>query len=476
MKSPHVAALAEDENDSGREYIHAPTVRGEDRRLICGRDRMAGALLNKREKLWFHVIDCDDNEAAELEEKENIYRRHSEGERASALARLVALQAQKIRAEEAAASCDTVTPLGAVSARKSSQTVTAEARKMVARAAGITPAAVRQAEVRAAAKEAESAGPSTAGTLPGGSKHAPAVGRKPALTEAPLELPEKFDTFGLDVPEASRSVIVSTVEWLGDWDGQLRGLLRELSEMEKHGPYAVAPAHLQRIRERIEAAGHAVRDAIPTSLCFYCKAQPASMATCPPSSRPAARARAWQSTENSCWRVARRTPRRLTSRRRRSTSSWTAWRFCFPPTTTKSSRSDDRNAVTVRPSGARRRAGAGAVHAAAVSGGGDHSDRRLPRRASVDAAGATDGHRQDAHGGDVRAPARRPRPVAGAPAGADRAGARLARGGHRAGGIGREGRPMRARDAGGGGERTDAEGRSSVDVPRPVRSRAHRHR
>src|SRR6185437_3559418 len=282
MKSPHVAALAEDENDSGREYIHAPTVRGEDRRLICGRDRMAGALLNKREKLWFHVIDCDDNEAAELEEKENIYRRHSEGERASALARLVALQAQKIRAEEAAASCDTVTPLGAVSARKSSQTVTAEARKMVARAAGITPAAVRQAEVRAAAREAESSGPSTAGTLPGGSKHAPAVGPQPALTEAPLELPEKFDTFGLDVPEASRSVIVSTVEWLGDWDGQLRGLLRELSEMEKHGPYAVAPAHLQRIRERIEAAGHAVRDAIPTSLCFYCKAQPASMATCPP--------------------------------------------------------------------------------------------------------------------------------------------------------------------------------------------------
>ena len=52
--------------------------------------------------------------------------------------------------------------------------------------------------------------------------------------------------------------------------------------MEKHGPYAVAGAHLQRIRERFEAAGHAVRDAIPTSLCFYCKAQPASMATCPP--------------------------------------------------------------------------------------------------------------------------------------------------------------------------------------------------
>jgi len=258
-KAPHVQALAKDEDDSGKEYIHAPTVRADDKLLICGRDRFAGALLNKRKKLWFHVVDCTDKEAAELEEKENIYRRHSEGERAQAILRLVALQEQKIRSNDALSNGDNVP--GSSGASKSPNKVKAEARKAVARAAGITPGAVKKAEQRAAASAA------------------------PAVTEeaagGPIELPDGFKTFDLEVSLASRSVIDETAKWLGDWDQSLKNILRELTEMEKRGDYAVAGAHLQRIREQVQNAGHAVRDAIPASLCFYCKAQPASTPNCP---------------------------------------------------------------------------------------------------------------------------------------------------------------------------------------------------
>jgi len=267
MKAPHVAELAKDEEDSGKEYIHAPTIRGEDRRLICGRDRMAGALLNKRKSIWFHVVDCTDKEAAELEEKENIYRRHSEGERAASLARLVALQEQKLRSERDASIGDNVADAGTASKPpKSDKTIKIEARRAVARAAGITPKSVKQAEARAAAAETQLAEPE--------------LTEEEANAGGKIELPPKFNTFDLDLPLASRSVISETAVWLGDWAQTINGMLRELTELDKQGTYAVAPAHIQKIRDAFQGAGHAVREAIPASLCFYCKAQPAATPNC----------------------------------------------------------------------------------------------------------------------------------------------------------------------------------------------------
>jgi hypothetical protein len=265
MKQQHVIDLAADIEAAGGDPIHAPTIRESDHKLICGRDRMAALMINKAKRAWVHVAECDDAEAAQLERRENLYRRHMEkGEFAKALAELIELKKQALRAaqerhtetQENSASEDPTTP-------QFEKKITAAARKEIARESGRKTHSIRVAQARAAE---------------------PAPPPEPELTEetagGKIELPPGFKTFDLDVPLASRSVIAETAVWLGDWAQTMNGLLRELTEMEKKGPYAVAPAHIQKIRDAFQGAGHAVREAIPASLCFYCKAQPAATPNC----------------------------------------------------------------------------------------------------------------------------------------------------------------------------------------------------
>src|SRR6185295_13430223 len=96
-KAAHVAELAGDIRARGEEPIHAPTVRGSDRRLLCGRDRIAALMVLKVKKIWCHVVDCTDAEARELELAENIYRRADN--RAELIAELVNLKEQQLRAD-----------------------------------------------------------------------------------------------------------------------------------------------------------------------------------------------------------------------------------------------------------------------------------------------------------------------------------------------------------------------------------------
>src|SRR5262245_18470766 len=82
VKLPHVVELAASVQAKGGEPIHAPTIRlskkpdgGTRRVLLCGRDRMAAELINKRKRIWVHVAECDDLEAEELEILENLHKR-----------------------------------------------------------------------------------------------------------------------------------------------------------------------------------------------------------------------------------------------------------------------------------------------------------------------------------------------------------------------------------------------------------------
>jgi ferredoxin len=305
MKAPHVAALSEDAAQAGNEYIHAPTVRDADKRLVCGRDRMAGALLKKRKRMWFHLVEATDQEIAELEERENIYRRHSDGERAQSLARLVELQKQKIRADEKATIGDSVPDRDGASKKgaKSDKQVVVEARKAVARAAGVSPAAVKQAEKRAAAAKAEDGASilcicghryekHDAENAGGGAcsqctcevyevEEAEAPDETEQEGAIVYELPEGFNTFGLIVSQDEIREIENITIVLGDWDKANRRTLGHLTDIEKAGGAALAPTHAQKIRERLQAAGHAIRDAIPTSLCYFCKSLDALKAACP---------------------------------------------------------------------------------------------------------------------------------------------------------------------------------------------------
>lgn len=259
MKEPHVAALAKDIAAAGEQPIHAPTVREDGQHtLLCGRDRLAASMLNKAKKLWVHIAECTDQEAKQLELRENIYRRPVDN-RAEQLAQLVELQKQQIRASEAETIGDSVHDSDAASkSRKSDKQVTAAARKEVARAAGVSTAAVKKAEQRAASKEVE----------------------KEEQPSAEIELPEGFNDFELDLPAEAKAAIGRTALWLNGRDWELRNILSELTDAAKTDGYALAAVHVQKIREAVQTAGHAVRAAIPASLCFFCKAQPALTPNC----------------------------------------------------------------------------------------------------------------------------------------------------------------------------------------------------
>jgi len=56
-------------------YIHDPAIRLDDRRIIVGRDRIAGALIEGLTYLTMKLVQCSDAEAEQLEIEENLHRR-----------------------------------------------------------------------------------------------------------------------------------------------------------------------------------------------------------------------------------------------------------------------------------------------------------------------------------------------------------------------------------------------------------------
>lgn len=170
MQQPHVAELAA----SRKKLAINPPLVGPGGVLIAGRDRIAAELLNGSSAVFCHVVaEVTDEDLAEMELAENAHRRHED--RDALLARLVRLKAEKIRERGAAAPERDGSPNSAPAAddgmdpapppspskRITVQDVrkgrpvspTGEARREVAKLAGTTPEAVRQAERRAAEKE-----------------------------------------------------------------------------------------------------------------------------------------------------------------------------------------------------------------------------------------------------------------------------------------------------------------------------------
>ena len=264
MTLQHVKDLAADISAAGEQPIHAPTIRTTDD-ILCGRDRYAAMLLNKTKKLWVHVAECSDAEARQLELRENIYRRPTEKtERAKQLAELVQLAQQRYAVEDEAKR-----EAGEVVSEAPQDSPKARARRDVARAAGVSTETVKKAEQRAAnsAKEAEL-------THGGGGTVSPA----PAIV--PTELPAGFQAYGLDVPESERGVVVETIEWLKGLEADARKVVAAMTGAEKHRHWAMSPVHAQAIKERAQALGQALRDAMPAGLCPYCKDRPELMDAC----------------------------------------------------------------------------------------------------------------------------------------------------------------------------------------------------
>jgi len=261
MERQHVKDLADDAEANGGEYIHPPTVREDTKALIAGRDRVAGAMVKKRKKIWVHLVECSDDEAKALELAENIYRRAlDKDERAKAISALVKLREQQYRAEDEAREA-----AGEEVSKAPQSTPLARARRDVAKSAGVAVETVRSHEHRV-----------SSASEPVAVQQAPSQ----RVSDGEVELPAGFQAFGLDVPQAERDRIVAAIDWMADLEGSARHVLRSLAELEKHGGGKISPASIQAIRERAQALGHAIREAAPAGLCFYCKGRPDLVGNC----------------------------------------------------------------------------------------------------------------------------------------------------------------------------------------------------
>lgn len=272
MKEAHVIELAESSERTGKEYIHPPIVRMPGKQLLCGRDRIAGCLVRKDKKVRVRLVECDDAEAKRLEKIENLYRRPVEN-RAKQIAELVAMEEAELRRGETQAGTvshlhgasnqeETTIYAGTVDQDSSPQAITAEARKRVAAAAGVSTAAVRKAQQRASAEDSEATKRHGAAgdppTGPGEPHETPLVAAESASC---IDLLGVTDDNGWLVSEhagAQQRAIDAA-------DQHLRQALAALKPIEhtRQG---------QELRVQVQRVGELVRSARPAVICPLCKA------------------------------------------------------------------------------------------------------------------------------------------------------------------------------------------------------------
>jgi hypothetical protein len=263
-KAAHVAELASDIRTRGEEPIHAPTVRAGSNTLLCGRDRFAALRTLKAKKLWVHVVDCDETEARELELAENIYRRADN--RSELIAQLVSLKEQQLKSAEQAGMTRRA---GVTVSQLAPQTIKAQARREVARAAGVTTAAVRQAEVRSArAKGVARDGHGAAGEPLTGDQLLP---HETPVPGGNLERP-CIDLLGTPREHAEADGLLE----------ECSAIQAAIDEADKYMRLALAATkplettlftngEQQEIRREIQRVGSLVRSKRPGSICPWCK-------------------------------------------------------------------------------------------------------------------------------------------------------------------------------------------------------------
>jgi ParB-like chromosome segregation protein Spo0J len=250
--APRITELATSIREHGT--IAPPVVEAKTNRLIAGHDRVAALLALKETHVDCRVVEGTPREIRRMQIAENLHRRGDDAK---------ALIAEYARAEEAAIieeHCVEVAT-GVVTAQRVKQ----EANAVVAEAKGIKPKSVRQAKRRARVKEEQQV-----------------AAPEPVVPEASPEvpLPEGFAAYGIDIPAADREVIAETLAWLKDLESLARRTVAAMTDAEKHRQFSIAPSHVQGIRERAAALGHALREAMPAGLCPYCKFRPALVSNC----------------------------------------------------------------------------------------------------------------------------------------------------------------------------------------------------
>ncbi|MEP6652075.1 MAG: ParB N-terminal domain-containing protein [Myxococcales bacterium] len=250
QKQQHVVELAKSIEDNGGDPIHAPTVNADTMTLIAGRDRMAALLLNKAKKVWCHVMaEVSEEDARNVEIDENLHRRRDD--RDELIARRFRRLAEEFRQDDAEQS-------GKVS-HNAGRPTTAETRaaEKLARHAGVTPRAIRQAVSRVE-----------------GHSHRPGEEK-----ETPKKRPDPppVDTWGLPMAQDDADEVRMVQAAMDRMDHLLRNAQAASKPLEQS---PVGARIYQRLKATLHAAAYEVRSHRPTAFCPYCKRLPDRVAAC----------------------------------------------------------------------------------------------------------------------------------------------------------------------------------------------------
>lgn len=259
-KEPHVKELARSIEANG--VIALPVVRAKPRELVAGGDRFAALQLLGITRHEVRLVEGTDEEMEILMLEENLLRRRGDDYDAMTR-RLVELTTGKIAVGASPAGSVPFAPDVELQAELATnatprpvgrpKTAKGLAREEVAKATGRTPEAVRQAEKRAR-QEAQ------ATDAPGPDAH----------------MPPPVDTFDLELADAvvndwfPRVRVVQEV--LRDVERKLDSAQRRLSADLKNGANIQAAAY-SRTYQAVHDAAFAIRQAMPESVCPWCKAQ-----------------------------------------------------------------------------------------------------------------------------------------------------------------------------------------------------------
>lgn len=248
LKRPHVVELSTSVKRYG--VLASPMVRAEDRRVLYGRDRIASAVLAGLTHVDCKLVECTDEEAAEIELVENVHRRHDPSTARDQLSRLIQMYARQ--AVDTLPEPEPGAPLENL-ARK---TPIGVARERVAREIGVKPESLRRRLNRTKAAQ-----------------------RKEVLSgERPAE-PPCIELVGMEVTDEFLQSVSKAQMMLKAAESHANLVTAALQALDDAG-VDFPKGRLERLLEEAKSLRYTLTNARPAALCPYCKGLPSVQPHC----------------------------------------------------------------------------------------------------------------------------------------------------------------------------------------------------
>lgn len=253
VKAEHVKQRAGSLKRIG--MINLPIVNAATREVIAGRDRIAGEVVNGATAVEVRLFEGTPDECEELRLAEDIERRGGDSAKGDAeVRRYVDLVAKRLTANGAKPAPAKVSGQPDRNPGGRKKTVRAQAREEVAAATGKSAEAVRQADKRAAAKEA------------------PEKKTAPPASDRPAPWWDELPSAGLRGEAMSN---VGNLERFGELMVKAQANLTTI-KLSAYGAHAY-----QRLYAKAHALADEARSLVPVAACPKCKGDETAARSCP---------------------------------------------------------------------------------------------------------------------------------------------------------------------------------------------------